>query len=124
MRITFSSFALVGLMAVGCDQPVERSFTLPTAPADRPVPPAPPVTSVPVPTPPPLPPVHKPLPEDFRPVEVGQTVTTVVGTNPPECTDPRNPPGWPCQYFRLVAPADGRLLVIRHEHVAVLYSNG
>jgi hypothetical protein len=33
----------------------------------------------------------------------------VVSENPPECIHPQQPPGWPCQYFRLVPPADGRL---------------
>jgi hypothetical protein len=110
MRTELSLVAWVGVLAVACSESGERRFTLPSGPVGA-APTGPPVSPTPVPGPPSLPPVRSPSPSDVNPLEVGQTFSVVVGPNPPECIDPQNPPGWPCQYFRLIPPADGRLVL-------------
>jgi hypothetical protein len=109
MRNDLSTVACVILLTAACSESGERRFRLPTAPVDTPAPSGPPVSPAPVPAPPSLPPVHPVSPSDINDLEVGQTFSAVIGTNPPECVHPQQPPGWPCQYFRLVPPADGSL---------------
>jgi hypothetical protein len=109
MRKPWSSIACVVFLTVACSESGQRLFRLPTTPSDTPAPPGPPVSPAPVPGRPSPPPVRTPSPSDVNPLEVEQTFSAVVGANPPECLHPQQPPGWPCQYFRLVPPAEGRL---------------
>jgi hypothetical protein len=78
-----------------------RTFLLPTTPTNAtalaPAPPQPPPVR---PTP--------PVASDFTQIEIGQTISRVIGDAPPECL---GEPGWPCQYFRLTVPESGVLTV-------------
>ena len=81
----------VCVFTLGCEAS-NRVFSNPTSPSGG--------TSAPAPTTP-------FAPVEFTEITVGQTVTAIVPTPAPLCLgDP-----WPCQYFRLTAPSDGRLTV-------------
>ena len=91
MRWRFiGALIMFSLYASGCDQPqMSPSYRAPS----------------PSPTPTP----SQPLPAvEFREITIGQTVNGVVPPAVPECV---GLPGWPCLYFRLVPPSDGRLTV-------------
>jgi hypothetical protein len=102
------------LLTTACDDSRPR-LQLPTAPTvsvSTPSPPlpAPPPASVPAP-----PGFSRPLPpaaSDYVTIQLGEVVNRRVAV-PPECLGLA---GWPCQYFRLVPPADGNLRVeLRYE---------
>lgn len=99
--------ALVGCctLVAGCDF-AQKPFTIPGSPT-APSAPAPPPAPRPSPTPEP-PPVGGPFaPFEVTEITIGQTVTGAI-TTPPECVDFK---GWPCLYFLLAAPANGKLTV-------------
>lgn len=87
-------------MTAACDGDASRRFILPTA--STPVPTSVPTEPLPRPAPP-----RRPLAEDYTSITVGEPVRRVI-EDPPECLEE---PGWPCQYFRLVAPENGILTV-------------
>jgi hypothetical protein len=91
---------LVGCCALGagCDRS-SRTFTTPGSPT---------APSAPAPAPTPQPGPFGPFaPFEVTEITIGQTVTGVI-TTPPECIDYK---GWPCLYFQLAAPANGKLTV-------------
>jgi hypothetical protein len=95
MRVLLWSAGCCSLLMTACNEP-ERSFRFPTGPTS---------TLTATPTPPVAPP---PRPQvEFLTITVGETVSRRIDV-PPECLGLA---GWPCQYFRLTAPSDGRLTV-------------
>jgi hypothetical protein len=113
-RFNRASLLIVAVLVnASCDQRGGSGAIFPLAPTqgkttDAPVTPVTPI--VPVTPGAPVSP-RPPGIDDVASIAVGDVVHRTIGTSPPECVEFA---GWPCQYFKLVAPRSGIVVVELH----------
>ena len=99
MARSVGALVLFCVFTSACDESASRGIPrLPTGNFPTPVPAPPPPPSEPRPFP----------PVESTEISVGQIVKGIVPTSPQDCV---GLPGWPCLYFHVKPPADGRLVV-------------